>query len=200
MAAPIYKIGKDPVLFTIRKAKVVTGNFGNQLWCAVADQAGEEHTLYLPWANKDGQMSGVVQQFIRTGLIGPEDFDPNEGVWVEQVQDHTFEFSRVFKDGSQFINVKLAESGAPRSTTPVLNAAVKELDLARAEDEAAFTKQIATAPKAAAKPRESADARIARAFEHVMETYAPRLAELDPELVRAIVALTATHAIAYEKE
>ena len=67
-------------------------------------------------------------------------------VWVEQVQDHTFEFSRVFKDGSQFINVKLAESGAPRSTTPVLNAAVKELDLARAEDEAAFRTILSYSP------------------------------------------------------
>ena len=50
MATPILKISKDPVTLTIRKAKVVEGNFGPQLWCAVADAQGEEHTLYLPAA------------------------------------------------------------------------------------------------------------------------------------------------------
>ena len=49
MAAPILKIGKDPITLTIKKAKVVSGNFGNQLWCAVQDHAGDEATLYLPW-------------------------------------------------------------------------------------------------------------------------------------------------------
>ena len=78
MSAPILKITKDPVTLTIKKAKVVTGQFGNQLWCAAQDAQGDEHTLYLPWANKAWEMSGVAQQFIKTGHMGPEDFDPNE--------------------------------------------------------------------------------------------------------------------------
>ena len=211
MAAPILKISKDPVTLTIRKAKVVEGNFGPQLWCAVADAQGEEHTLYLPWATKHKETgefvwSGVAQQFVKTGVIGPEDWNPEPGTWVEGLQDHTFTFDRVFKDGSQFINVKLASGSAPARTptpAPLVNAAVQQLDLARAEDETAFTQALKAPvqpPRATSKPKESADARIARAFQHVMETYAPQLAELDPTLARAIVALTATFAIAYEKE
>lgn len=197
MAAPIYKIGKDAFTATVKKAKVVTGNFGNQLWAAVVDTQGEEHTLYLPWANSAGDMSGVVQQFIRTGVIGPEDFNPAEGTYMDQLQDKTFTFVKIFKDGKQFINVSLVS---------VLDAAIKELDLQRDGDEQQFAKSLGvsapspqpTAP--ARKPRESADARIARAYAHVMETYAPQLAEMDPQLARAIVALTATFAIGYEKE
>lgn len=200
MAAPILKIGKDPITLTIKKAKVVSGQFGNQLWCPVQDHAGDEAIVYLPWANNAGAMSGVVQQFIRTGLIGPEDFTNVVDTYIEQLHDQTFVFERVFKDGSQFINAKLAGG------SPLKNAAIKALDLENADADAAFLQGIGvkSSPQpvapAAKKPRESADARIARAFDHVMEAYAPRLAELDPELVRAIVALTATHAIAYEKE
>lgn len=202
MAAPILKIGKEPITLTIKKAKVVSGQFGNQLWCPVQDHAGDEATIYLPWANGAGAMSGVVQQFIRTGLIGPEDFTNVVDTYIEQLHDQTFVFERVFKDGSQFINAKLA------SGSPTKNAAIRELDLQQQRDDAEFAATLGmkgaspqpTATLAPKKPKESADARIARAFEHVMETYAPRLAELDPELARAIVALTATHAIAYEKE
>lgn len=200
MASPILKITKDPITLTIKKAKVVSGNFGNQLWCAVQDHAGDEATVYLPWANKDGNMSGVVQQFIKTGVIGPEDYTSDEGTYIELLQDHTFTFERVFKDGNQYLNVRKADS-------PLKTAAVRELDLQVQQDDADFARQLGTkpapqptAPLAVRKPRETADARIARAFEHVMETYAPVLAELDPQLARAIVALTATFAIAYEKE
>lgn len=206
MAAPILKIGKDPITLTIKKAKVVSGNFGNQIWCPVQDSAGDEAMLYLPWVFKDKQtgsdmMSGVAQQFIKTGVIGPEDWNPDEGAYIEGLHDQTFTFDRVFKDGQQYINVKLA------SGSPTKNAAIRELDLQQQQDDSDFARALGTKPApqptatlAPKKPRESADARIARAFEHVMETYAPRLAELDPELARAIVALTATHAIAYEKE
>lgn len=201
MAAPILKIGKDPITLTIKKAKVVSGQFGNQLWCPVQDHAGDEAIVYLPWANGAGAMSGVVQQFIRTGLIGPEDFTNVVDTYIEQLHDQTFVFERVFKDGSQFINAKLAGG------SPTKNAAIRELDLQQQQDDSDFARALGTKPApqptatlAPKKPKESADARIARAFEHVMETYAPRLAELDPELARAIVALTATHAIAYEKE
>ena len=206
MAAPILKIGKDPITLTIKKAKVVSGNFGNQIWCAVQDHAGDEATLYLPWVFKDKQtgsdmMSGVAQQFIKTGVMGPEDWNPDEGNYIEVLHDQTFTFDRVFKDGQQYINAKLAGG------SPTKNAAIRELDLQQQQDDSDFARALGTKPApqptatlAPKKPRESADARIARAFEHVMETYAPRLAELDPELARAIVALTATHAIAYEKE
>lgn len=202
MAAPILKIGKDPITLTIKKAKVVSGQFGNQLWCPVQDHAGDEAIVYLPWANNAGGMSGVVQQFIRTNLISPEDFTNVVDTYIEQLHDQTFVFERVFKDGSQFINAKLAGGASPTK-----NAAIRELDLQQQQDDSDFARALGTKPApqptatlAPKKPKESADARIARAFEHVMETYAPRLAELDPELVRAIVALTATHAIAYEKE
>ena len=206
MAAPILKIGKDPITLTIKKAKVVSGNFGNQIWCAVQDHAGDEATLYLPWVFKDKQtgsdmMSGVAQQFIKTGVMGPEDWNPDEGNYIEVLHDQTFTFDRVFKDGQQYINAKLAGG------SPTKNAAIRELDLQQRHHHSLLARALSTPPRrqptpspAPKKPKESADARIARAFEHVMEQYAPRLAELDPELVRAIVALTATHAIAYEKE
>lgn len=201
MASPILKITKDPITLTIKKAKVVSGNFGNQLWCAVADHAGDEAVVYLPWANKDGNMSGVVQQFIKTGVIGPEDYTPDEGSYIELLQDHTFTFERVFKDGNQYLNVRKADS-------PLKNAAVRELDLQAQQDDAEFARALGTKPApqplasapAARKPRETADARIARAYQHVKENYAEELAEMDPQLARAIVALTATFAIAYEKE
>lgn len=208
MAAPILKIGKDPITLTIKKAKVVSGNFGNQLWCAVADHAGDEAVVYLPWVQKDRDtkedvMSGVVKQFIKAGVMGPEDWSPEEGQYIEAVQDHTFTFEKVFKDGAQFINARLASGSSALKT-----AAVRELDLQAQQDEAAFAASLGTklAPQplasapAARKQRETADARIARAYQHVKENYAEELAEMDPQLARAIVALTATFAIAYEKE
>lgn len=201
MASPILKITKDPITLTIKKAKVVSGNFGNQLWCAVADHAGDEATIYLPWSSKDGVMTATVQQFIKTGVMGPEDFTPDVDSYMEVLHDHTFEFERVFKNSNNYINVKLVGGSSLKT------AAVRELDLQAQQDDADFAKMLGTkpapqptAPLAVRKPRETADARIDRAYQHVMERYAPALAELDPQLARAIVALTATFAIAYEKE
>ncbi len=201
----IFKIGKDAQTFNIQKAKTVSGQFGVQLWLAATEVAtGLEGAVYLPWANAAGDMSGAVQQVIRAGFIGPEDFTADEGVFYDQLQNATVRIERVFKDGNQFINVDRV------GDSPLQAAAKKELSLDEMQklDDGEFFAKVAgatPAPKAQlqrppAKPRESADARIARAYAHVMETYAPQLAEMDPTLARAIVALTATFAIGYEKE
>ena len=192
----ILKIEKTPITLTIRKAKVVEGKFGNQLWASVVNDSGEEHVVYLPWANKDGNMSGVVQQFVRAGVMGPEDFSGVADTPVPEIEGRAYTFERVFKDGNQFINIK----------TALRAAADTELGLEEAtkKDTAAFLGAARSAPPltppVAKKPREAADARIKRAWDHVMETYGAELAEMDGNLARALVALTATHAIAYEHE
>lgn len=205
----IFKVGTDPQVFAVQKAKTVSGRFGVQLWMGATDSDGVEGAVYLPWANVEGDMSGVVQQFIRTGLIGPEDFSPNADVFYDQFKDQTFRIVKVFKDQKQFINVDLV--GAP---SPLKAAAIKELSLeeqAKLDDAEFFGKlagqQQPKAPAAAqqptskvVKPRESANDRYARAFAHVMETYAAQMAELDPALAQVLVAQTATLFIAYEKE
>ena len=194
----IFKITKDRAQYTIQKAKVVSGNFGNQLWASVVNDAGEEGALYLPWADKDGNIGGGARQLISAGLIGPEDFTAEPDTWYDQFVGVTVAVERVFKDGKQFINVHVI--GGQQA---LQQAAKKELDLQEIQDTQAFKKTLAaTAPPVTTqrKAKEPADDRILRAFERVMEVYAPRLAEMDPELVKAICALTATHAIAYEKE
>ena len=75
-------------------------------------------------------MSGVAQQFIKTGHMGPEDFDPNEGAWAEYLHDKAFTFDRVFKDGNQYINVKSALRAAADAELG--------LDEVRAKDEREF--------------------------------------------------------------
>jgi hypothetical protein len=206
----IFKIGKDAQTFNIQKAKTVSGQFGVQLWLAATEVAtGVEGVVYLPWAGKNPktgelEMSGAVQQLIRAGYIGPEDFTVDEGVFYDQLQNATVRIERVFKDGKQFINVDRV------GDSPLQAAAKKELSLDEMQklDDGEFFAKVAgatPAPKAQlqrppAKPRESADARIARAFTHVMETYAPQLAEMEPTLARTIGAMTALFAIAYEKE
>ena len=195
----IFKITKETQQFTIQKAKVVGGNFGTQLWCGVVNNAGEEGALYLPWVNKDGSMGGGARQLIQAGLMGPEDYSDVEDTWIDALQGAQIATERVFKDGSQYINVRAVKASG---LTPTQQAAVKELDLQRDGDEQAFQKAVAAPAPAAPvrKQRESANDRIERALNHVMEKYAERFAEMDQDLVRNIVAFTATHAIAYEKE
>jgi hypothetical protein len=201
----IFKIGKDAQTFNIQKAKTVSGQFGVQLWLAATEVAtGVEGAVYLPWANTAGDMSGVVQQVIRAGFIGPEDFTADEGVFYDQLQNATVRIERVFKDGKQFINVDRV------GDSPLQAAAKKELSLDEMQklDDGEFFAKVAgatPAPKAQlqrppAKPRESADDRYARAFAHVMEHYAPQMAELDPQLAQVLAAQTATLFIAYERE
>jgi len=121
MAGTILQISKTPQTVTIQSAKTVVGKFGLQLWCKVIDAHGEECTMYLPWANTDGSMSGVFQQFVKTGVIGPEDFRDDPDVWYDQFRGQTYTFEKVFKDQKQFINV--------HPVNGVLAAAVKELGL-----------------------------------------------------------------------
>ena len=141
-------------------------------------------------------MSAVVQQFIKAGVMGPEDFSSEPGTAVHEVEGRAYVMERVFKDQKQFINI----------STALRAAADTELGLEEAtkKDTAAFLGAARSAPPlsppAAKKPREAADARIKRAWDHVMETYGAELAEMDGNLARALVALTATHAIAYEHE
>lgn len=199
----IFRVGATPETFQIQKAKTVEGKFGTQLWLAAVNGQGEEGSLYLPWAFQDGNMSGVVQQLCKTGLIGPEDFQPEAGVFYDQLQGAALKMDRVFKDGKQYINVtKVGDS-------PLQAAARTELSLGEMQklDDGEFFAKIAgqppaakPAPRPAAKPRESADARIARAFAHVMENYAPQLGEMEPAFARVVAAMTALFAIAYEKE
>lgn len=199
----IFKITKETQQFTIQKAKVVGGNFGTQLWCGVVNNAGEEGAVYLPWVNKDGSVGGGARQLIQAGLMGPEDYSDVEDTWIDALQGAQIATERVFKDGSQYINVRAVKASG---LTPVQAAAVKELDLQRTGDEQQFAQSLgvtAPSPQPVApqrKAKESANDRIKRAFDYVMEHYAERFAEMDQDLVRNIVAFTATHAIAYEKE
>lgn len=208
MAQQVFKVEKHPQVFTFQKAKTVKGRFGVQLWVAATDVEGMEGVVYLPWANEDGSMSGAVQQFIRTGLIGPEDFSNGEGTYYDQLKDQAFRIERVFKDGKQFINI---DRVGGNTETPTQQAARKELSLEEMQkfDTAEFFGKLAAAPalvaqtptRAQQKPRESANDRYARAFAHVMEVYAAQMAELlDPQLAAVVAAQTATLFIAYEKE
>ena len=206
MAQQVFKVEKHPQVFTFQKAKTVKGRFGVQLWVAATDVEGMEGVVYLPWANEDGSMSGAVQQFIRTGLIGPEDFSNGEGTYYDQLKDQAFRIERVFKDGKQFINI---DRVGGNTETPTQQAARKELSLEEMQklDNAEFFGKLAAAPapvaapqRAPQKPRESANDRYARAFAHVMEHYAAQMAELDPQFAAVVAAQTATLFIAYEKE
>ena len=204
MSAPILKITKDPITLTIQKAKVVSGNFGNQLWCTVADHAGDEGVLYLPWASKDGAMSGVVQQLIKTGVMGPEDFTPEEGKYIDILHGHTFTFDRVFKDGNQYINVKLAGGVTPPA---VVRAAVKELDLENANAEQKVVAQRNAAPSIAAPARyvtppvttDDLNTLYDKALGHALNVVT-QFAENGYEVTTAdVLAATATIYIGYQK-
>ncbi len=201
MAAPIIKITKDPITLTIQKAKVVSGNFGNQIWCACIDAHGEEGTLYLPWASKEGAMSGVVQQFIRTGLIGPEDFTPDEGAYIELLHGHTFEFERVFKDGSQFINVKKVGGESPLKAAAVKELGLEEQQIVKTRDAAPYpTPKTAPAAPASRATPESLNALYDKALGHALNVVT-QLAENGYEVSTAdVLAATATLFIGYQKE
>lgn len=196
MAGTILQITKTPQVLTISSAKTVKGNFGVQLWCKVIDASGEEQTLYLPWANRDGTMSGAVQQLIKTGVMGPEDWTSDVDQWYDQLKDNTFTFSKVYKDDKQFINIDRA--------TSTLGAAVKELGLdPQPVPVAASAPRAAQAPVAHTQPRatvESINALYDKAVAHALNVTS-QIAEQGFEVSGETVhAMAATLLIAYQKE
>jgi hypothetical protein len=196
-ANPILKISGTPLTVTIKRNKVVSGNFGPQMWLAVTDAAGDEASLYAPL--------GVQNQFVRGGAIGPEDMTHEEGAELPGLNDTTWTFTRVFKDGKQFVN-------ADRVQNPVLAAAARELDLERVQDDATFfaklaqaaaTPPVPVAPAAAPRPPRATRAQINAAFDealaHVLGAHGETLASLPGDASRAAVAAAATLLIQYEK-
>lgn len=194
---PMLKITGTPLTVTIKRNKVVSGNFGPQMWLAVTDAAGDEATLYAPL--------GVQNQFVRGGAIGPEDMTAEEGAELPALNGTAWTFTRVFKDGKQYVN-------ADRVQNPVLAAAARELDLDRAQDDAAFFGRLAgneqkqaPAPAAAqvARPPRATRAQINAAFDeamaHVLGAHGETLASLPGDASRAAVSAAATLVIQYEK-
>lgn len=199
---PMLKITGTPLTVTIKRNKVVSGNFGPQMWLAVTDAAGDEATLYAPL--------GVQNQFVRGGAIGPEDMTAEEGAELPALNGTAWTFTRVFRDGKQYVN-------ADRVQNPVLAAAARELDLDRAQDDAAFFGRLAgneqkqapqrppapAAPVASSRPpratRAQTLAAIDEAMAHILATHGDTLTSLPGDPVRAIAALVNTAVIQFEK-
>lgn len=197
---PILKISGTPLTVTIKRNKVVSGNFGPQMWLAVTDAAGDEASLYAPL--------GVQNQFVRGGAIGPEDMTSQEGVELPTLNDTTWTFTRVFKDGKQFVN-------ADRVQNPVLAAAAQALDLDRVQDDDAFFGRLAaneqkkapapasTHAHAPTRPpratRAQTLAAIDEAMAHILATHGDTLTSLPGDPVRAVASLVSTAVIQFEK-
>lgn len=207
---PILKISGTPLTVTIKRNKVVSGNFGPQMWLAVTDAAGDEASVYAPL--------GVQNQFVRGGAIGPEDMTDQEDAELSALNGTTWTFTRVFKDGKQFVN-------ADRVQNPVLAAAAAALDLGRVQDDDAFFARLAgnEQKQAPAKPlvnelyaqkdieralapsrppratREQVNAAFDAAMSHVLGTHGETLASLPGDASRAAVSAAATLLIQYEK-